>query len=397
MIETLYIQRGSMPARALREAERSMETALSRLANIRASSGEVSAIAPNFSSFGEVEESAQAMERMLRVYYQRLGEYMTIFQQAPSLIADTDAAFRSSLTTWHERAAYDIQNGLAQSPIGGLFDICGLFLGQELAPGFFTSLVVDFAGNVASGFKTGVAAVVDVVQDSVAFWVEDYQSKGLTYKVIQSVSAVVKIAASVTACTAMWSSVLGTGGGSVPVAALSTIYTANSINSSLSDLKNLWGGDIDQVGEVDLLEEFLTFSGGEIGEMLGNRELGETVGNGVYALGSITITLNELSVLSDKITQAPNFAPWSDLSGEIKTGAQGIWDIATNSPISANWTGIVPTLDFSAVQYDMKLLSYTVPNLMETGETVSLGIDVIKNYAKGLKAEDKFLSRLFAQ
>lgn len=183
----------------------------------------------------------------------------------------------------------------------------------------------------------------------------------------------------------------------MPVAALSTIYTANSINSSLSDLKNLWGGDIDQVGEVDLLEEFLTFSGGEIGEMLGNRELGETVGNGVYALGSITITLNELSVLSDKITQAPNFAPWSDLSGEIKTGAQGIWDIATNSPITANWTGIVPTLDFSAVQYDMKLLSYTVPNLMETGETVSLGIDVIKNYAKGLKVEDKFLSRLFAQ
>lgn len=303
----------------------------------------------------------------------KLEQYRQLLDAAPEEFADIDDSYKNQLTEWWERIDYSkvARGAIALSgPVG-------------LAYTLMTSdKVQSFAASIVN------------------FYVEDYKNNGLTYKIVKSVDAIGDAVPAVLSCAATWGATILSGGAGLPIALLSTIYTVNEGVSCLVDLTNIWvTEDYDEVGEYNLLRDTLVENAGELGEMLGNKEAGEIVGEIVYDVGDIVDTVADvgkltgvktkktLAGLDGKITQSDvDFDTFKKAVEQSPEGLYGFFDILTGTPIT--------DIHFSEIKKDLKLLSYQVPDIKKVAGVKDLLEDVSSKTQKIMNYGIKYIERL---
>lgn len=219
--------------------------------------------------------------------------------------------------------------------------------------------------------------VVQTTKDCVSWVKESYDEKGIVYTVAQYGKTAVKVAGGVAAVGLSLATLVGTAGGSAPLAAASLAYGINDIVSGVKDAvditSNLKEGGTAEFEENNLMKDGMEFivggAGGAIGEVLGNAELGEEIGEkigaGLYDTGKIATTIYNISTGIDKIKQATDFN-LSGIGSELDDAAKGSWDIFTKVEFDSIWNLK------SDLAYQAKLLSYEIPNTMNAINNVSL-------------------------
>lgn len=168
-------------------------------------------------------------------------------------------------------------------------------LGQQLKNAFL---------NYVDNWKTGASIIKGKFEDLTAAFAADWNAKGLSYRIVNGLGAVVNI---VTGAATVVSAIVGTGitaGLGAPATAVIGTYGANTFITGLADLYNCTFGDVNNVGQVNLLKTGLTKIGGQIGEWFGNRSAGEAVGEITYIAGGLTSAVVSLKNLSGQIKQA---------------------------------------------------------------------------------------------
>ncbi len=241
------------------------------------------------------------------------------------------------------------QNGAYGGGISGWFDA----FGDKLCS------AVD---SLKNGICSGIGAVQKFLGDCKAYWEDNWNNKGWIYKTVKATGAVLNIvgsvAVAVSTITAAVAAVAGSGGAAAPVvipvvtAVLATLYNGNSALNSVADLVNLFGGDINQVGQVNLLKSGLTAAYGKAGELVGYKEAGESVGEMVYTVGGVTSAILSVKQLAGKVIQTNSLnlgktgtsaanaikEAWKQNAAptmkEAKFALSGVKDLFTKTPIS---------------------------------------------------------------
>lgn len=244
----------------------------------------------------------------------------------------------------------------------------------DKAEGFFKSMTKDVS--------VGVCKTVNLIDWAVSSVVNDYQNKGLAWKILKTGAAVVSIAGAASAAALALGSVAGSGGLTGFAAVVTTIHSVNTISNSFVDMWNIWGGDKEQVGQVNILKS------------MEKKAFGEKGGELFYALGTVTSTAFTLSALAGKVTQAKSGTEiFSDLTEgigptngrlptpsvdqavsttaqELGKGAKGLIDITGQA--------IKEGSSISEIQYQIALLKNEVPHVVELSKWGSLLYDVGK-------------------
>lgn len=135
---------------------------------------------------------------------------------------------------------------------------------------------------------------------------ENYNNHGLVYDIVQYGKAAVSIVGSTAAIVAAVASIAGSGGLSTPAAIATIIYSVNGIANSVTDIYNVANDNYDQVGNVNYMKTGLSSAGGWVGKQLGNEQLGEALGTGVYYAGSLYTTFANVSNSISRAKQIDN-------------------------------------------------------------------------------------------
>lgn len=148
------------------------------------------------------------------------------------------------------------------------------------------------ANNAAKKINVGVAKAS---KTSKSIW-----SKLKSNPYVQAGLAFMKIIGAITAMLAAWASVLGSSGGSIPLAVIATVYGVDTIINAWNDLKDIKNGNMDHVGKNQKLNNMMKGAGRDLGNLLGCPESGTKFGDIVYDILGLTTTVNKLSTLSTK-------------------------------------------------------------------------------------------------
>lgn len=210
------------------------------------------------------------------------------------------------------------------------------------------------------------------IADAAAFWYNDYKQKGTTYKVLKTGGAVLKIIGSGAAIVAAWAGTglltAGTAGAgatvSVPLATLITMYGANTIANSFTDIANCWNGNVDQVGEVNYLKDICKKGYGEVGELLGNREAGEKFGEGLYTVGEVTTLIaNVTNAFKDVHSAVEKAGSVKEFVSQTMNSADDFWHL-------------ISKVDVKDLNYQSTLFKYANPTFVENVKNIK---DVVKD------------------
>lgn len=143
-------------------------------------------------------------------------------------------------------------------------------------------------GAVKDSFKEKLKkAVIGTVEADIATIKQvkkavekEYNKHGLLYDITNYGKCALKVAkGAIKIVGAVGAIATGVG---VPIALLSIVSAGNDIVNAMTDAAYVYTNQYDMVGKVDNLKNLLVSSGGEIGEALGNKGLGEKVGEIVY-------------------------------------------------------------------------------------------------------------------
>lgn len=255
--------------------------------------------------------------------------------------------------------------------------------GEILDSGTEEMIQIDgrYKDNLTNAWERGSYAAKTWAASTLGYWKDNYENKGWSYKTVQSGKMMGETALSLIGCAAAWTKAFFVPG-SLPGAVLSTIYLGNDVQNMNSDLVNLWRGNFDEVGKANKLKDKARTTGGNIGDMLGNREAGEAIGEMIYHGGELADfivnlgNIDAFDMLSDpksiykygnkaedlysQIRQSDfSIADLKEAVGEIPDYAKGVTDVIFNCPLSE-------------VKKDLKLLEYAAPKLNELRETVDL-------------------------
>lgn len=152
-----------------------------------------------------------------------------------------------------------------------------------------------FASRVKDEIETGVAKVTNAISGGVSWFLEEYDKKGLLFKVVSTGVAVVSVAGAIASIVAVGALTAATGGATVPLLVLASAYSAFSIVDAIDDLYNCWGayGDVNKVGHTHVGEDMLV------------DVLGENVGSTVYNMGSIVYMLTNVTAATASLVNSP--------------------------------------------------------------------------------------------
>ena len=222
--------------------------------------------------------------------------------------------------------------------------------------GWFDSLSDAFRSAIdqmKDGIRAGYGAIVRNLKDCKAYWVDNWNNKGWLYKAVKATGAVLSIVGSAAVITSAIGAAVASGAGiPIAVAALVGIYSGNSILNSAVDLYNIFGGDINRVGQTNLLKSGAKWVFGGLGGLVGYREAGEKVGEIVYTVGSVASTVLTLRQLVGKVIQTDSLElgnsvqsaasaikqAWTQNGSatieEARIGLEGLVHIATKVPVS---------------------------------------------------------------
>lgn len=250
----------------------------------------------------------------------------------------------------------------------------------------------DGAEDLYDSVSTGVAKAVDVAADGVE-WVVDqavegaeiignaigdgisaiadsYNEKGTVYKLVKTGAAVVSTVGTCAGVVASWAGAAGTGGLGTGLAVTSTVYGANTIVNNFADIYNCWFGDVEDVGQVNVMKDGMN----AIGEAIGG-EVGGNIASAVYTAGNMVAIVNNLSNLAGKAIQLDGMGNvMSKVQGaasELKTGIGGVVDIVLHS-------------DIANIPYDVALLTHQIPNIMSVTGMVGLAEEGVSTIVKGI-------------
>lgn len=236
--------------------------------------------------------------------------------------------------------------------------------------GWFSKLKDDIS-DFGSAVKTSVSNVVSAAKKS-------YQNHGTMYDVVEYGKAalkigkgVVKIAGAVAAC----STVAG-----IPVALCIITSAGNDMINAGTDIAHVALDQYDEVGKTNYLKDLLKKNGGELGEMLGNRDAGEKFGELAYT------GLDLVSFLDGADKMLKSFGKLNtDLTG--KTGYSFVWGKTSFEDVIGN--------EFKWYKPDEWLRS----KFMDADSTTNFVIEAAKNvksvYKKGKKYADEILEFAF--
>ena len=236
--------------------------------------------------------------------------------------------------------------------------------------GWFSKLKDDIS-DFGSTVKTSVSNVVSAAKKS-------YQNHGTMYDVVEYGKAalkigkgVVKIAGAVAAC----STVAG-----IPVALCIITSAGNDMINAGTDIAHVALDQYDEVGKTNYLKDLLKKNGGELGEMLGNRDAGEKFGELAYT------GLDLVSFLDGADKMLKSFGKLNtDLTG--KTGYSFVWGKTSFEDVIGN--------EFKWYKPDEWLRS----KFMDADSTTNFVIEAAKNvksvYKKGKKYADEILEFAF--
>lgn len=119
------------------------------------------------------------------------------------------------------------------------------------------------------------------VQSIAAELSENYKNHGSVYDVVQYGKCALRIAkAGVKIVGALGDIATGVG---IPIAILKIVSAGNDIINGVNDAKYVYTDQYEMVGTQNYLKDLLKEKGGDLGEMLGNREAGEIFGEATYA------------------------------------------------------------------------------------------------------------------
>lgn len=359
------------------------------------------------SSHGSI--SAQGAVSALRSDLGRVRSYVSGvssgIRKTRSQFASADSAVSKSAEAMFVGTGYELNANKAGSEENGASD--GSSTGKK---SWFESLserVRDAIDDLKDGIQAGVGAVAKTLSDCKAYWVNNWENKGWIYKAVKTTGAVVNIVGSAAAVVTAVSAAVASGGAALPVATavLIGIFKGNSIANSVTDLYNLWAGDIEQVGEVNWLKEGAKKLGGYVGGMLGYEQAGEKVGEIVYTVGSVTAEALTLHQLVGKIIQTDSLelgnsvksaataikGAWAQNASatfeEAKIGAQGIWHIATKVPIQEvglQWSllkghlsGLESTIQGMKLLSGFKQIGIVSDAVSTANKFIDAGVDVL--------------------
>ncbi len=248
----------------------------------------------------------------------------------------------------------------------------------------FVSDVKDTAEKLWDGLKTGAKQIKGKLSDCVTAIKKDWNDKGITYRVVKGIGAVADIA--VGAATVV-GAVMGTGitaGLGTPATVLVGTYGANQFVNGCADLFNCITGDVDKVGNVNVLKSITSGITGQVGEWLGNRKIGESIGNAIYSVGELGTVAVNITALSGKIKQAHTSA--STLSKSVEAGKKLLSEAGKELPNAIKGIGYIVQNPGSGIRYNLHMLSKQVPNIMKVVSDTEL---VIKGVQTGQKLIDK--------
>ncbi len=157
------------------------------------------------------------------------------------------------------------------------------------------------ASKVCSLVEKGVNKVDALIQKGL----DSYYSKGAVYKAIQIGKAAVSIGLGVVKIATGVGEVVVSGGGLSPVAILQVISGANDVYNGIMNLTYASMEDYDQIGKTNGLKDLLTDSGGKVGEMFGNKELGEKIGTGLYYGSEAVLAISSVQKSYSALKKAP--------------------------------------------------------------------------------------------
>ena len=309
-------------------------------------------------SLSSARSAVSQLERTLERYQQRVNKLSNAVKKAGVDFTNTESDVKSLINGTSDGAVVDIYGVGKGSVVNAVISQVSSWYDQfkENIEGAF-DYSVNFLSDRWDDFKTGVSMLVN-----------DYKNHGTTYKILETGKAVVNIALNSVAIYATWfgSAAVttftgGLGAATIPLAVVATTYNTNSIANSIADIYNCWGGDVEQVGEVNFLKQGMEAAGGGIGSLFGQQEAGEKIGSAVYTGGEIASIISNISNLKSRITQASDITG-STLSGagsEVKQGLKGLWDIAANT-------------DVRDIPYNLKMLEYSVPHIKEVFNAAGL-------------------------
>lgn len=245
--------------------------------------------------------------------------------------------------------------------------------------------IIEASNAVVETWKTGATIVKNSITSCVSAIKEDWESKGITYRIANGALAVAKIVGGVAtvACA-----VAGTGitaGLGTPATVLVGTYGANTAISGFADLFNSITGNVDAIGEVNLLESGFKGVCGQVGEWVGNREIGESVGKAIYTVGEISTIVVSLGNLAGQIKQAHSAA--GTLGESFNKAKVMVANASKEVPNAVKQLGgIITKTNISEIPYRMAQLTSSVPAINAVISDVSL---INKGVEAGSKIIDK--------
>lgn len=174
--------------------------------------------------------------------------------------------------------------------------------------------------KIVKTVKKTYGNVKKATKDCISWAKKSYKEHGAVYKAIQYGKAALKVGKAVVKIAGAVGTI-ATGVG-VPIALLSIVSAGNDILNAVNDTAYVATGQYDQVGQNNVLKDFLAQQGGKIGSYFGNEAAGETFGKLVYTGIDVVTMLDG----ADKMLKAYGRVNTS-LTGT--TGYSSVWGKTT--------------------------------------------------------------------
>jgi len=158
--------------------------------------------------------------------------------------------------------------------------LCGK--GEQIAEGVKNAWewTKDTAKKAWEWTKDTAKKAWDAIKQTYDYLLDSYANHGWVYYVWEGGKVLFKVAkAFVKIVGAVGTFASGVG---IPIAILSIISAGNDMINAFTDAAYIYTKQYDMVGKTDILKDTLVKNAGTLGEMLGNKELGEKAGELVY-------------------------------------------------------------------------------------------------------------------
>lgn len=155
-------------------------------------------------------------------------------------------------------------------------------IGELLKPKPLTETFRDTIDKGEEFLENMYGKIKKATSNCVSSLKESYDSKGIVYDVVEYGKCAATIGFSLATIVGSVGTIFGTAGGSIPVAIVGIMSAGNSMINAINDAGYIYSDQYDRVGKENYLKDKLVENAGELGDMLGNEEVGETIGEAIY-------------------------------------------------------------------------------------------------------------------